>query len=552
MQNVEHHHHHQKAHSNLPGPPEKHSAHASMDGSDEHHARLALLRESRYVAPDRSAAKAKLPHEIVRRLYYIDQLNDRHLRGHHHTFACGPTSLTMALADHCAINPNTGKPTVHQPPTEQDRIGIITATGTMAAGEWVGGPTRMAVFAKHFGLNAQAYSSNNLDILTRCLEEGKGAVVDGHCLRSGHAHYVYVAGKDSNGYIMGDPASPKVTHWSAAHLRAFMTGYGFTAVWNDHAAPGARFVADAGGPGDLPAPAVPRQRSRDIVSNRDSGNNGSLFRTARLSEGQRATSQGDPGAKTAMVIPTALVDSGNNRNPAEPIPQNISFTPPRAPAPARINASIPRAFAPPPRERYVGDSQNDQSPDDAPFDEFLPLQGSIDGIVNHLAGGDGLTNLTFDDNSGCLSIGMRSWSQEGDLPELIKAWNQECPEQFQRIFGDDGNDLLDQTWLRDHNFREDPQLVEKFQQALSCPAMQDTQVQLTRSFINQAVNLGYQTGFRSDSSYAAIADACNRSGFGAVVRALQSSELKTAVSQRHEDQAIALMGTQLVCAKRQA
>ncbi len=268
MQNVEHQHHHQKSYPNILSASEKLSAHASMDGSDEQYARLALLRESHSVAPDRSTAKAKSPHEIVRRLYYIDQLNDRHLRGHHHTFACGPTSLTMALADHCAINPHTGKPTVHQPPTEQDRIGIITATGTMAAGEWVGGPNRMAVFAKQFGLNAQAYSSNNLDTLTRCLEEGNGAVVDGHCLRSGHAHYVYVAGKDSHGYIMGDPASPSTTHWSAAHLQAFMTGYGFTAVWNKDALPGERLVADVAAQGGLTAQAVPHQASGETAINR--------------------------------------------------------------------------------------------------------------------------------------------------------------------------------------------------------------------------------------------------------------------------------------------
>ena len=546
MSNVEHHHHHQKAHLDLLGALEKHSVQPAKDVDNEHNMRLALLRETNYVGPDRSGAKAKSPHEIDRRLYYIDQLNDRHLRGHHHTFACGPTSLTMALADLCARNPHTGKLIVHQPPTEQDRIGIITATGTMAAGEWVGGPTRMAVFAKHFGLNAQAYSSNSLETLTKCLEEGKGAVVDGHCLGSGHAHYVYVAGKDSNGYIMGDPANPKVTHWSAAHLKAFMTGYGFTAVWNDHATPGARFVADAGGRGDLPAPAVPKQRSRDVVSNRDSGNNGALFRTARLSEGQSSTLKGADRADTPAVVPTGLTDTGASANPTERLDQTMSFAPSRAQAPSGINASIPRAFAPPPREAYVGDSQNDQSPDDAPFDEFLPLQGSIDGIVNHLASTqDGLTSLTLDDSSGCLSLGMRNWSQDGDLPELMQAWNQECPEDFKRIFGDDGIRLLNETWVRDHDFEQDPQLVEKLHQALSCPAMQNTQIQLTRSFVNQAVNLGYQSGFRSNSSYAAIADACNRSGFGAVRQALQGSELKLALSQHQEDQAIALMGTQL-------
>lgn len=161
-----------------------------------------------------------------RQNWYISQQGDG--RNGSQWFACGPTSLLMALADF-------GLATADEPTRQK----LIDETGTRRAGQFPGNAELIGRYARQYGLNAEYNGSNDWRQVDAAINEGKGAIVNGSLRsRSGGTvgHFVYIAGKDEQGrYILGDPANPATSRWTAEELRAFMTRGsnppGFAAVW---------------------------------------------------------------------------------------------------------------------------------------------------------------------------------------------------------------------------------------------------------------------------------------------------------------------------------
>jgi hypothetical protein len=211
-------------------------------------------------------------------------------------------------------------------------------------------------------------------------------------------------------------------------------------------------------------------------------------------------------------------------------------------------AAIPRYFPPPKANKDVGDSTQDNVPDDASFEDSLAMQDTTDRIMAHvLDQNDAYTSVDQHDPPGTdyIAVGASNWHQQGDLPELFTAWAQDNPEKFNSIFGQDGQQLLNADWVKSHNFNQDPVLMSKINEALVEPSMQQTQTRLTRQLVSQAVTLGYESGVRSQSGLAIVADACNQTGFGAVQTALRSPDVRNAIQQGNEQQAIAAMQSHL-------
>jgi hypothetical protein len=480
-------------------------------------------------------------HEIDRKRFYISQRGDFSFRSY--MFGCGPSSLTEALADWGAINPRTGEPAVHQPPTESDRRRLIVATGTMSAGKFPGGPDLMCEFAKKYGLHAESHGPSRHE-LDRVLAEGKGAIVGGSP-SPGHGHYIYVAGIDKDGYIVGDPAHPKVTHWTRQHLERFMHGRrGFVAVWTGQEPSCSRCVVDAGGAGYIPTPIVDRQVSVLPETGRRSGNNGSLFKSPRPEKANLVSAEGKPVQtdnssangttnqnETSVAPPSNTTEVANNNQQS-----NQSY-----------GSAIPRTFPPPKPNQDVGDSTTDNIPDDASLEDGLSMQDTTDRVTSYVVDQDNaFTSVEHDpSNANLISIGAGNWHQQGDMPELFSAWAHDDPQDFKKIFGQDGQHLLNADWVKNHDFTTDPKLMVKVREALANTTMQKTQTNMTRQLVSQSVALGYEAGFRSQPNFAIISDACNQAGFGAVKSALNSSDVRTAIAQGNETQAMSMMQAHL-------
>jgi hypothetical protein len=172
---------------------------------------------------------------IDRSKFYISQNEDRNLNKDKILFACGPTSLCMALADFDIA-----------PATEEMRRKLmntaVPGTGgktTMGQQEFPGGPHEMALFAEQQGLHARDRSGiTDVNAVNAALDEGKGVIINGGVrLQKGGivGHFVYIAGRDEKGlYIVGDPTYPDKHRWSRQELQDFMNispVKGFTEVW---------------------------------------------------------------------------------------------------------------------------------------------------------------------------------------------------------------------------------------------------------------------------------------------------------------------------------
>jgi hypothetical protein len=155
--------------------------------------------------------------------WYISQAGDGA-----NWYACGATSLTMALADHGISQA-----------TESNRQKIIRETGTNTSVGFPGTSETMAQEARKRGLQAEASATTNWQEVDAQLSKGRGVIVNGTMVGKNGGlikHFVYISGKDASGnYIMGDPASAGTTTWSQADLRGFLTRggppNGYTAVW---------------------------------------------------------------------------------------------------------------------------------------------------------------------------------------------------------------------------------------------------------------------------------------------------------------------------------
>jgi len=522
------------------GENKKHSPADKLDSHAADHVRLALAHRD-----NTQACFSVALNQVDRRRYYISQIGDHAFRSY--MFGCGPSSLTEALADWGAINPKTGKPTVHQPPTEADRVRMMEATGTMSAGKFPGGPDLMATFARRFGLHAETHGPS-IDALDKAIRQGKGAIVGGSP-RPGHGHYIYVAGIDKQGYIVGDPGHYKVTHWTREHLDHFMRGRrGFVAVWNGQTPTQRRDIVDAGGAGYVPTPIVTRLTSYHPESGHRSGGNGSLFREPRR-DTRVARKDSTPPVHTASKnVPSESANDVGGATEVRPPSgmTQVASLPSQSDWP--YGGSIPRTFPPPRINQDVGNSSQDNIPDDASLEDGLAMQDSTDRIVAHVTDqDDAYTAVDLHDppDSDFISVGAGNWNQQGDLPQLFSAWAEDNPQTFNTIFGTDGRNLLNPEWVQGHNFNQDPALMAKINLALADPGMQRTQTRLTREVVSQAVTLGYENGVRSQSGLAIVADACNQAGYGAVKTALQMPDVRTAIQLNNESQALAAMENHL-------
>jgi len=171
------------------------------------------------------------------------------------------------------------------------------------------------------------------------------------------------------------------------------------------------------------------------------------------------------------------------------------------------------------------------------------MQDTTDRVTAYVLNqNNAYTAVEHDPSSGNLiSLGAGNWHQQGDMPELFSSWAHDDPTDFNKIFGKDSEHLLNADWVKNHNFTLDPKLMTKVREALANPTMQQTQTKLTRQLVSQSVRLGYESGIRSQPYLAIVADACNQAGFGAVKSALNSSDVRSAISQGNEGQAIAAM-----------
>lgn len=155
-----------------------------------------------------------------RQSWYISQHNDGPPAS---WFACGPTSLLMALADYGL-----------QTPDEGTRQRVIDETGTRRAGQYPGGVQLMADHARQYGLRSEHLYTRDARDVDAAIKEGKAVIVNGALVRN-TGHFVYISGKDEHGrYILGDPAYPQRTTWTHDELQKFMSTHthpGFAAVW---------------------------------------------------------------------------------------------------------------------------------------------------------------------------------------------------------------------------------------------------------------------------------------------------------------------------------
>lgn len=159
---------------------------------------------------------------LERDRWYISQAGDGS-----NWYACGPTSLTMALAAYGI-----------SPATESNRQKLIRETGTNPDIGFPGTSDKMAAEARRRGLNAESRATTDWREVDAQLSQGRSVIVNGTMAGRNGAlikHFVFIAGKDPAGnYIVGDPAKPNAT-WTSADLRGFLTRggepNGYAAVW---------------------------------------------------------------------------------------------------------------------------------------------------------------------------------------------------------------------------------------------------------------------------------------------------------------------------------
>lgn len=138
-------------------------------------------------------------------------------------WTCGPTSLTMALADFGL-----------RPSNLSTMWDLAAQTGTSAGVGLPGNASLLANAARNNGMQAQFSSSRNASDIRAQLEQGRGVIVNGSIGSSGH--FLYLSGIDEQGrYIVADPFRPGITRWTDADLNYFTHSGpnppGFAAVW---------------------------------------------------------------------------------------------------------------------------------------------------------------------------------------------------------------------------------------------------------------------------------------------------------------------------------
>lgn len=166
--------------------------------------------------PDDNTMEGRLAGDGGRSSWYMQQPG---------SWQCGPTSLTMLMAD-LGMRPS-GEATMSE---------MVRLTGA-APGQGVpGNASLIANAAEKVGLNGKYNPSSSVDDVRAALQAGHKVILNGS-LRVG-GHFIYVAGINKNGdFIIGDPARPQITTMTAAELQHFATHNagahppGFAEIW---------------------------------------------------------------------------------------------------------------------------------------------------------------------------------------------------------------------------------------------------------------------------------------------------------------------------------
>lgn len=203
------------------GRPEGGGSPNTADGDSDDPERTNLSAVDKPEGSDGAAQARRNPTE--RNKWYISQAGDGA-----NWYACGPTSLLMALSDNGVMDA-----------TEGNRQKLISATGTNPGVGFPGTSSTMADVARRNGLKAESKDTTDWKEVDAQLQQGRGVIVNGTMVgKSGGLikHFVYISGKDASGnYILGDPAQPGKERWSQADLAGFMSRggppNGYAAVW---------------------------------------------------------------------------------------------------------------------------------------------------------------------------------------------------------------------------------------------------------------------------------------------------------------------------------
>ena len=158
----------------------------------------------------------------------------------------------------------------------------------------------------------------------------------------------------------------------------------------------------------------------------------------------------------------------------------------------------------------------------------LSLSSFIDRMRKVIASNEGSEGTINPDDAGAgISVGVRQWNQKtGELPDLLRAWRDANPQKFRTIFGVYSSELLDEHWVRSINMHQQHGLITAMKKALLDPEYRGVQNNLTRNFIGRTARFAQENGFRSEYAVAAITDAVNQCGLGAVKRGFDMLELE--------------------------
>ncbi len=155
--------------------------------------------------------------------------------------------------------------------------------------------------------------------------------------------------------------------------------------------------------------------------------------------------------------------------------------------------------------------------------DSLNLHKFVDRVVAAVSGNEGnFKSINPNDAGYGVSVGIRQWNQKtGELPTLLKEWDKKDHAKFEQIFGKEmAAKLLNEDFVRNANFLE-PGLMGSLKTALADKEFQDVQVQLSRDFVVQGMQLGLKYGFKSELGLALVVDICNQCGFGGAEKALK-------------------------------
>lgn len=155
------------------------------------------------------------------------------------------------------------------------------------------------------------------------------------------------------------------------------------------------------------------------------------------------------------------------------------------------------------------------------------MQSFVDRVVLAISINEGnLTAVNPNDAGYGISVGIRQWNQKaGELPNLLQSWEANHSEKFTAIFGPYADKMIDESFVRSHNFADDADLMNRIKVALADVELQEDQIQLSRNFVNSAAKFGIAYGFASELGLALVADIVNQKGRGGAESVLRGCGL---------------------------